>query len=476
VNLRALRTSRLKPFSLRHPKTTVRWRLTLMYGALFLVTGAGLLAVTYTLVSNATVGGGFINAVGRTPGGPDATFPGGQLPIFIGRGALQIPTGVEQAAVATPKRLGGQRRSGGVFKTKVIKGPVPSQLRQILATQSGKLVVRYVGVHQRINDLHHLIVESAIALAIMTLLSAGLGWLVAGRVLRPLRTMTMTTQQISEANLHRRLAMHGPRDELRELADTIDGLLGRLEGAFDAQRRFVANASHELRTPLTAVRALLEMVLSDPNADVQTFRGACRQVLEESEQQEELIDALLALAHGQRGLDRAEPIDLGAVVSAALRSHDGEAATMGLSVDARIEPVTVTGDRRLVERLVSNLLDNALRHNVADGRVEVTLRAQGGQPVLVIANTGEHVPAEEVGRLLQPFQRLGPNRVGHGGGLGLGLSIVAAIAAAHDVTLTVTPEPDGGLRVEARFPATGSNVFVPEADEPPAPVLPLPAA
>ena len=168
-----------------------------------------------------------------------------------------------------------------------------------------------VGSNQRISDLHQLIGESGIALGIMAIISALLGWVVAGRALGPLRTMTATAQQISEANLHERLAMSGPRDELRQLADTIDGLLARLQAAFDAQRRFVANASHELRTPLTTARALLEMVMSDPRATVETSRATCEQVLEEGEQQEQLIDALLALAHGQRGIDRRQLVGPG---------------------------------------------------------------------------------------------------------------------------------------------------------------------
>ena len=172
---------------------------------------------------------------------------------------------------------------------------------------------------------------------------------------------------MSEANLHERLALQGPPDELRQLADTIDGLLGRLEGAFDAQRRFVANASHELRTPLTTVRALLEMVLSDPRATVGTFRTTCRQVLEESAQQEQLIDALLALAQGQRGIDTREPIDLAEIAGDVLAAHEGEAAVRGVHVDASLEPAPIAGDRRLIERLVSNLVDNALRHNLPGG-------------------------------------------------------------------------------------------------------------
>jgi len=285
----------------------------------------------------------------------------------------------------------------------------------------------------------------------MAIISGALGWVVAGRVLAPLRTMTAATQQMSEANLHERLAMTGPPDELRQLADTIDGLLGRLEGAFDAQRRFVANASHELRTPLTAVRALLEMVLSDPRATVGTFRTTCRQVLEESERQEQLIDALLALAQGQRGVREREPLDLATIAGEVVRAHERESAARGVHLEVSLEGAPIAGDRRLVERLVSNLVDNALRYNDPGGDASVVVRAGASEVELVVANTGPVVPAEEVDRLLQPFQRIGGDRVGHGDGLGLGLSIVAAIASAHGAALEVLPGGHGGLDVNVRF-------------------------
>jgi signal transduction histidine kinase len=309
-----------------------------------------------------------------------------------------------------------------------------------------------VGHGQRISDLHQLELWSAIALAIMAVISALLGWLVAGRVLAPLRTITAMTRQISEANLHERLALPGPRDELRGLADTIDGLLGRLEGAFDAQRRFVANASHELRTPLTASRALLEMAMSDPNATVETFRETCRQALEENEQQEQVIDALLALAHGQRGIERREPIELAAVAEEVLCALKQLAGARGVRLDAALEPALITGDGRLVERLVSNLVDNAIQHNTPNGHVRVSVGSRAGQAELAITNTGPHVPAGEIERVLQPFQRLAPDRVGHRDGLGLGLSIVATIVEAHGAALDIQPREQGGLVVEVRFP------------------------
>jgi signal transduction histidine kinase len=416
----------LRPLSgiarrLRHPRTTVRWRLTLLYGGLFLISGAALLAITYTLVDNAAV------------------FPQRSTLSFARPGQ-----GLDnQAAVPNFQ---------AVKPSQTIAKKVPPPIAHLLRTRQGAKALGEIVVTQRVADMHQLIIESALALAVMALISTALGWVVAGRVLRPLRTMTAAAQEISEENLNRRLAMQGPRDELRQLADTIDGLLGRLEGAFDAQRRFVANASHELRTPLTAVRALLEMVLSDPTATVATFRATCEQVLEESEQQEQLIEALLTLAQGQRGVARAETFDLGAVAGAVVDSREGMAAAHGLEMRSSLAPATISGDARLVARLVSNLVDNAIRHNVAAGRLDVTVRS-GGRATLTVANTGPVVPDEEIERLVQPFQRLSPDRTTHRDGLGLGLSIVAAIADAHDAQLALRARPGGGLEIEVDFPA-----------------------
>ncbi|MGH2893526.1 MAG: sensor histidine kinase [Solirubrobacteraceae bacterium] len=424
---------------LRHPKTTVRWRLTLLYGGLFLISGAALLAITYTLVEHAAV------------------FPQGPRISFI-RGAPTGASGHAQPGLTTgelaklPSLLApGNARVPRDARFTVAGQQVPLPIERLLHTRQGQKALGEVVGTQRVADLHQLIIESALALALMALISTALGWVVAGRVLRPLRTMTTAAQEISEENLNRRLSMEGPRDELRQLADTIDGLLGRLEGAFDAQRQFVANASHELRTPLTAVRALLEMVLSDPKATVATFRVTCEQVLDESEQQEQLIEALLTLAQGQRGIDRAEAFDLASIVGEVLSSREGTAAAHGLEIGQALTPATISGDARLIERLVSNLVDNAIRHNTRGGRVDVSVWSSG-RATLTVSNTGPVVPPEQVERLLQPFQRLSADRTSQRDGLGLGLSIVAAIAHAHDAVLAVRPRPDGGLEIDVHFP------------------------
>ena len=405
-------------YRLRHPRTTVRWRLALLYGGLFLICGTALLAITYGLVAHAT-----------------RSLPG---PPFVRKVAVN-------ASVPRPSWLG--RTIPASRQT-----APPRQVRRLLHSLAGKQVVFAAGQTQRISDLHKLEVESAIALAIMTLLSGALGWMVAGRVLRPVRSMIQTTREISETNLHRRLAVAGPPDELRTLADTIDGLLARLEGAFDSQRRFVANASHELRTPLATSRALLEMVTSDPAATVSDFRQAANHALEESARQEELIDALLSFAQGQQGLGAREPVRLDEITAAVIDDLAPEAGSRGVTVDRELARATAGGDPRLIERLVSNLIANAVRHNVSGGTVQVAVGDRGAGATLRVGNTGPLVLPDQIGRMLAPFGRLDGERIGHGEGFGLGLSIVTAIAEAHGATLTLTPRAAGGLEVEVRFP------------------------
>ncbi|MEN3362706.1 MAG: hypothetical protein V7637_6688 [Mycobacteriales bacterium] len=389
----------LSPTGWRLPRRTVRLRLTVLYAALFLVSGAVLLLITYLLLTRKVFGGAAVSLSGAGTGPPPPGLNG-------------------------PRIVSGGQVSGGT----------PPPLQQVL-----KL--------------------SALTLGGMLLVSIVAGWLMAGRVLRPLRTMTAATRQISEANLHRRLAVTGPGDELKDLADTIDGLLGRLDAAFDAQRdaldaqrQFVANASHELRGPLTLERAALEIALADPAAGAPALRSTCERVLAASKQQERLIDALLVLARGQRGLDRCEPIDLAAVADEVLLARSAEVGRRGLRVDTELCPAAVPGDARLVERLIVNLVDNAIRYNLPGGRVHVATGTGTGHAMLAVTNTGPAVPPAEVDRLLRPFQRLGADRTDRTDGHGLGLSIVAAIATAHAAELRVHARPTGGLAVEIHFP------------------------
>jgi signal transduction histidine kinase len=288
----------------------------------------------------------------------------------------------------------------------------------------------------------------AVSLAALVLVSIGLGWLVAGRFLRPLRTITATARDISASNLHRRLGPSGRADEFGELAVTLDELFERLEAAFASQRHFVANASHELRTPLTAERTLLQVALADPDATVESLRAACREVLALGAGQERLIDALLTLASGEQGVERREPFDLADVARGVLLSR----RAANLTVETALEAAPASGDPRLVESLVANLVDNALRYNTPGGRVEVvTARVEGGARI-VVRNSGPIVPVEEVDRLFEPFQQLHGRRIRHGEGHGLGLAIVRAIARAHGAALVARARPAGGLDVAVTFP------------------------
>jgi signal transduction histidine kinase len=305
---------------------------------------------------------------------------------------------------------------------------------------------------------HSLSVETAVFLLVVIAGALFLGWVVAGRNLRPLRAIIATSRDISARNLHERLALTGPRDEFTELGETLDGLFGRLEASFESQRRFVANASHELRTPLAAERTLLQVALADPAASVTTLRSACEEALELGDQQERLISALLTLATGEGGVERWEPIDLAEITRQVLAGRKPD-----IQVDATLDAAPTRGDARLVESLVANLVDNALRHNLPGGQVTVSTMAADGRAVLSVANTGPVVPAGDVDRLFQPFQRLTGERLRHDSGHGLGLAIVRAIAGAHNAELTAYARPEGGLNVAVGFtvaaePARSGNV------------------
>ena len=287
----------------------------------------------------------------------------------------------------------------------------------------------------------------------MAALAVVLGWLVAGRVLRPLRTITATARRISATSLHERLAVNGPDDEFTELAGTLNELLARLQASFTAQRHFVASASHELRTPLTLDRTLLQVALRDTGATVEQWRSTGQEVLESGKQQERLLEALLTLATSEAGLARREPVDLAEVTTASVLAADREIKHQRLHVTASTDAAPVLGDPDLIERLVANLLDNAVRHNVPGGTVELTTRTRDGRAILSVASSGPMIPPAEVDRLFQPFQRLNAARTSNGSGHGLGLSIVAAIATAHDAVITAHAPPEGGLHIEVSFPA-----------------------
>ncbi|MEV6849103.1 HAMP domain-containing sensor histidine kinase [Actinoplanes sp. NPDC051411] len=290
------------------------------------------------------------------------------------------------------------------------------------------------------------------AFAVIAAFSLALGWLIAGRFVRPLRTIIGTARDISATNLHRRLGLHGDHDEFTQLGETLDALFARLEASFEAQRHFIANASHELRTPLSAGRALLQVAITDPAPTVETLQATCEELLELGERQERLIAALLTLANSQRGLQRPQPVDLADVAATVLLTRGPEAERRGIRLDATLAAAPVTGDPSLTQSLVSNLVDNALRHNVPGGHAEIRTATGTAGAVLSVGNTGTIVPANEVEHLFEPFRQLGTQRIQHDEGHGLGLAIVRAIAVAHGATLTTHARPNGGLDIQVVFP------------------------
>ncbi len=293
----------------------------------------------------------------------------------------------------------------------------------------------------------------------MTVVSVLMGWFVAGRTLRPLREMTAAAQRISAHNLNERLAVTGPADELKELGDTIDGLLERLESAFKAQRRFVANASHELRTPLTTMRACLDVAVAKPEpAPPQTIALADR-LRTELDRIDGLLDAFLVLARAQhRHLPGRAVLPVEYMVGAALQDQKAAIAAMHLTVQdaSGLGGVWVSGSQALLSRMLENVIDNAVCHNTDGGWVAITTRACDGRAQLIVENGGEILDQQQVSELSQPFRRLGADRTGSDKGSGLGLSIVAAIADAHGGTLDLRARPGGGLRVSIDLPASGA--------------------
>ncbi|MEV0349098.1 HAMP domain-containing sensor histidine kinase [Nonomuraea sp. NPDC050680] len=309
-------------------------------------------------------------------------------------------------------------------------------------------------------SLPQLLIGSAVALVVLIPVALGLGWYVAGRFLRPLRAITATAQVISAGDLHRRLDLGEPTDELTELGHTIDDLFARLQASFDAQRHFVANASHELRTPLAGLRTLLEVALADPDADTDTLRSACQDALALGAHQERLVDALLALATSERGVTRRDTLDLAHIVEEVLATRRKQARQKGIDLAEHLTPAVTAGDLKLIESLVANLIDNAIRHNHAGGHVQIVTQTCGTQVALTVTNTGPVIPGDQVQRLFQPFQRLAPDRYGRRDGYGLGLAIVDAVAQAHHATLTAGARPEGGLSITVRF-AHGSHPNLP---------------
>ncbi len=308
---------------------------------------------------------------------------------------------------------------------------------------------------QRSRALSSLLTYSLVGLGITTVASGGMGWVIARRALSPVRSITETARRASEEHLGERLALSGPRDELRELADTFDEMLDRLDRAFAAQRQFVANASHELRTPLAAMRTAIDVTLAKPGRTQRQLEDMAVRVRRSTEHAQRMVDALLTLSVSDQGRYKAEELDLMALAEDALEQAADGIRDRDLRLTAYLEPARTCGDEHLVGRLVWNLVENAVRHNVSAGWIRLSTGTEDGEAFLRIANSGEFIPDAAVGRLAEPFYRQA-GRTGDGGGFGLGLSIVRSVSAAHGGALKVTNRTEGGLDITVHMPRSAS--------------------
>jgi signal transduction histidine kinase len=300
-----------------------------------------------------------------------------------------------------------------------------------------------------------LVVRGVVALCVLTAVAMWVGLLAARRIVRPVKEITATARRIADRSLHERIGLTGPQDELRELADTVDGMLSRLDAAFEGQRRFVGNASHELKTPLAINRTLVEVAMNRPDAPAQ-MRQLGEILLEVNARQERLIDGLLTLARSEHAIVDPVPVDLGIVASGVVEAARPEADRLGVTATTCITPVTVEGDPVLLERMVQNLVQNAIRHNTAQGWVRVSIGQAGAEVQLIVLNTGPVIPQAGLPRLFEPFRRF-TDRVGSGAGTGLGLSIVRSVTQAHGGTVEAMPRDGGGLEVRVSLPTGGSR-------------------
>ena len=303
---------------------------------------------------------------------------------------------------------------------------------------------------QRRRALQGLLTFSLLGLAFFTLIAAAIGWLMSSRMLRPVRALTETARRASDANLGERLALEGPDDELKELATTFDAMLDRLDSAFASQRRFVANASHELRTPLTTMRTAIDVTLTSPDRTMVQLEEMAQRVRRAVDKADQIVEALLTLAVSHQGLKRRDVLDLATVVEDALDSSAASITSKDLRVEPSLQSAPLRGDGVLLERLVINLVDNAIRHNVYSGWISAaTGRSESGAFVMV-SSSGPMIADETIPRLLEPFGRA-EERLDPAGGVGLGLALVQSIAAMHSGTVEIHGNAEGGLRVTVRF-------------------------
>jgi len=412
-------------------RPTVRLRLTAWYASIFLVGGAVLLAFSYLIVSRNT-----------------SSFPirvkeqlaarGSALAILPG-GKVEIPPPPVGATKVLPP--------GGSPRLTLLSGPDQRLLRRLEQQ-------RHLAEQKVSGDLHRrTAIDFALALLGTTLVSLLAGWIAAGRALRPVARITAAARRVAaEGDLAERIALDGPADELRELADTFDAMLERLDRAFASQRSFVANASHELRTPLAIMRAEIEERLDDPSVSKDELMQMAAVVRDAVDRSEALIAGLLMLARGQVDLRKDESIELAELARTVAARSEPEAVARGVDIETLGAPVYCRGDRELLERLVVNLVENALRYNEVGGFIRLEIEENEHGATLRVSNGGKAVPGEAVPHLFEPFYRVEQSRSRESGGAGLGLSIVAAVAAAHGGTAAASIRDTGGLIVTVTLP------------------------
>ena len=388
------------------PARTLRFRLTATYGVMFLITGAVLLTIGYALVRH---------------------------------------------------NIGAREDLGKVYRH-LFPNARPRPFRELFHISATERSLFHVAHQQFVSDaLHRLVREYVAALGAMTIISVAAGWLFAGRALRPLREITATARRVSGHNLGERIALEGPADELKELADTFDGMLGRLDAAFTSQQHFVANASHELRTPLAIMRTEVDVALADPAANAEELREMGEAVRETIDRCERLIEGLLTLARSESSAGRGEPADLAALAGDCLTDLRARAEEAGVELRAQLEPARARGDARLLERLIANLIDNGIRYNRAGGSLSVDTHTVNGHAVVHVANSGDPIDPDAAATLVEPFRRLERG----GNGFGLGLSIVSSVVAAHAGRLAIEAPAAGGLDVVVELPAAAPDPAAP---------------
>jgi signal transduction histidine kinase len=396
---------------------TIRLKLTLWYGFVFILGGVILIAANYYMVRN----------------------------------SLNIAPEKARAAVAQKYGL-----DPGALEFGHLPGFNPGQMDKNVLVNGVPLprLIDEAQQHLRAEALRQLWIRSLIALGIMVVIVFGLSWIVAGRMLRPLHAITSTARRLSGSTLHERINLRGPRDELKELADTFDSMLGRLDTAFTAQREFVANASHELRTPLTIIRTEVDVALGDPEVSPEELQEMGAAITEAVDRSEGLIDGLLVLASADAdGRPAMTELDLAEIAANEVELTSGEADNLGLRLELELEPAPVLGEQALLERLVGNLVENSIGHNLPNGWFSVKTRTVGDKAVLTVANSGAIVSPEDLERLFERFYRPDKSRSRRTGGFGLGLSIVKSVVAAHEGTVVLAGLPEGGLEVTVTLPA-----------------------